>query len=149
MLDEYIRLKHTSKNNLGLVEFRVGRFTDEEHNHKVIMTNRQPTELKCDCKDCEHRFGYGGQHCKHIIAAAIGHAQDYFKPGYSKWVVFLDGKEAREELMVKEHNGQNVRLWDWKINGFFVLAWEISKETAEAITDVLTSDLWGGQNGFD
>jgi len=138
MLDEQIILKDTTKNKLGLVQFNVGRLDTGEYDHKVIMTNRQPTELKCDCKDYEYRSTC----CKHIITAAIGYAQDYFE-GYVEWVVFINGQEARDELMVREHNGQNVRLWDWKVNGFFVLAWVISKETAEATTDVLTRELWG------
>lgn len=139
MLGEQIILKHTTKNKLGLVEFSVGRLDSGEYDHKVIMTNRQPTELKCDCKDYEYRPPC----CKHIIAAAIGLAQDYFKSRYVKWAVFLDGKEATDELGVRKHNRQNVQLWDWKINGFFVLAWEITKETAEASTDVLTEEMWG------
>lgn len=139
MLDEQIILKHTSKNKLGLIEFNTGRIDSREHDHKVIMTNRQPTELKCDCKDYEYRPPL----CKHIIATAIGHAQDYFAPQHTEWAVFLDGKDARNELMVKEHNGQNVRLWDWKINGFFVLAWEISEGTAQATPEELKEELYG------
>jgi len=140
MLDEQIILKHTTKNKLGLVQFNVGWMDTGEHDHQIIMTNRQPAELKCDCGDYEHR---GLMFCKHIIAASIGYAQDYFKPNYVKWAVFLDGNEARDELKVRKHNGQNVGIWNWKINGFFVLAWEVTPETAEATTDVLTSDLYG------
>jgi len=145
MLDEQIILKHTTKNKLGLQEFHVGRIDTGAHDHIIIMTNRQPTELKCDCKDYEYRLSC----CKHIIATAIGWAQDFFAPQYTQWAVFLDGKDAKDELKARQHNGQNVKAWDWKINGFFVVAWEITKETAEASTDVLTEEMWEAKNGFD
>ena len=124
--EELIVVQHESTNKLGLREFEVGSIgKGPMGTHKVILTQRTPAQLICDCPDCEYRGGS----CKHIIATAGWIATQDSKVT-RMWRAFFFPEEARHIYLM--HKCFQAKVWHWVLNGFWVVSWTAPTPSGKA-----------------